>query len=304
VTAALFLLEDVHLPTNFLWGVIEPGLASTWPRSMSSFSTPRRSTPTLSPAWPWSSSLRNISTPVTTLLRVGPKPMISTSSLTLMIPRSMRPVATVPRPLIENTSSTARRKGLSISRTGSGMKLSSARPSSWIFSSHWASPLRAGSAAPRITGVSSPGNWYLLRELAHLHLDQVQDLGVVDGVALVEEHHDAGHADLAGEEHVLAGLRHHRVEGGHHQDRAVHLRGAGDHVLDVVGVAGAVDVRVVAVVGLVLHVRRGDGHRLGGVALDAALGDVLVRDRLELAPFAFDSTALIAAVSVVLPWSM
>jgi hypothetical protein len=35
--------------------------------------------PTLSPAWPWSSSLRNISTPVTTLLRVGTKPMISTS---------------------------------------------------------------------------------------------------------------------------------------------------------------------------------------------------------------------------------
>ena len=32
----------------------------------------------------------------------------------------------------------------------------------------------------------------------------------------------------------------------HDQDRAVHLRRAGDHVLDVVGVAGAIDVRVVA----------------------------------------------------------
>jgi hypothetical protein len=47
--------------------------------------------------------------------------MISTSSPTLMMPRSMRPVATVPRPLIENTSSIAIRKGLSMSRTGSGM---------------------------------------------------------------------------------------------------------------------------------------------------------------------------------------
>jgi hypothetical protein len=41
-----------------------------------------------------------------------------------------------------------------------------------------------------------------------------------------------------------------------HQDRAVHLRGARDHVLHVVGVAGAVDVRVVTVGRLVLDVRR------------------------------------------------
>jgi hypothetical protein len=65
--------------------------------------------------------LRNISTPVTTVSLVGLKPMISTFSLTLIWPRSMRPVATVPRPLIENTSSIGIRKGLSMSRTGSGM---------------------------------------------------------------------------------------------------------------------------------------------------------------------------------------
>ena len=47
------------------------------------------------------------------------------------------------------------------------------------------------------------------------------------------------------------------------EDRAVHLGGAGDHVLHVVGVAGAVDVRVVALVGLVFDVR--------GVDRDAAL---------------------------------
>ena len=44
----------------------------------------------------------------------------------------------------------------------------------------------------------------------------------------------------------------------HHQNRAVHLRRAGDHVLDVIGVAGAIDVRVVTVRRLVLHVRRRD----------------------------------------------
>src|SRR5262249_11908587 len=75
---------------------------------------------------------------------------------------------------------------------------------------------------------------------------------------------------------VLAGLRHRAVVGRHHEDRPVHLGGPGDHVLDVVGVAGAVDVRVVPVGRLVLHVRDGDGHGLEVVALGAALGDVLV----------------------------
>ena len=48
-------------------------------------------------------------------------PTISTSSPTLITPRSMRPVATVPRPLIPNTSSMGIRNGLSTGRTGVGM---------------------------------------------------------------------------------------------------------------------------------------------------------------------------------------
>ena len=57
---------------------------------------------------------------------------------------------------------------------------------------------------------------------------------------------ERGHTDLASEKNVLAGLRHRAIGGGHHEDCAVHLSCAGDHVLDVVGVAGAVHVRVVA----------------------------------------------------------
>ena len=48
------------------------------------------------------------------------------------------------------------------------------------------------------------------------------------------------------------------VGGRDHQDRAVHLRGARDHVLHVVRVTGAVDVGVVTLLRLVLDVRRRD----------------------------------------------
>ncbi len=62
------------------------------------------------------------------------------------------------------------------------------------------------------------------------------------------------HADLAGQKNVLARLRHRAVGGRHHQDRAVHLGRARDHVLHVVGMARAVDMGVVALLGLVFHV--------------------------------------------------
>ena len=98
----------------------------------------------------------------------------------------------------------------------------------------------------------------LRQKLADLELDQVEQLRVVDHVDLVHEHHQRRHADLARQQDVLAGLRHRAVGRRHHQDRAVHLRRAGDHVLHVVGVARAVDVGVVPVLRLVLDVRRRD----------------------------------------------
>src|SRR5262249_62199687 len=106
--------------SNLVCGLIDPFLLSTIPRSTSSRLVPRSSTPTLSPACPWSSSLRNISTPVHTVERVSPSPTISISSPTLTTPRSIRPVATVPRPVIVNTSSTGIRYGLFSSRLRPG----------------------------------------------------------------------------------------------------------------------------------------------------------------------------------------
>jgi len=107
---------------KFLCGLIDPGFASTCPRSTSSLSIPRRSAPTLSPACPSSRSLRNISTPVTTLFRAASCiPTISISSPTFTIPRSIRPVTTVPRPVMLKMSSTGIRNGRSTGRVGVGM---------------------------------------------------------------------------------------------------------------------------------------------------------------------------------------
>jgi hypothetical protein len=114
------------------------------------------------------------------------------------------------------------------------------------------------------------------QQLTDLQLDELEDLLVVDHVGLVERHDDVGDADLAGQEDVLTGLRHRAVGSRDDEDRAVHLGRAGDHVLHVVGVPGAVDVRVVALLGLVLDV--GDRDRDAALLLLGRLVDVVERE--------------------------
>ena len=89
------------------------------------------------------------------------------------------------------------------------------------------------------------GEAVLGQQLADFHLDELEQFGIVHEIDLVEEADDLGHADLAGEQDVLARLGHRPVGRGDHQNRAVHLGGAGDHVLDVVGVARTVHVGIV-----------------------------------------------------------
>ncbi|KWW31459.1 MAG: hypothetical protein AUK64_264 [bacterium P201] len=78
-------------------------------------------------------------------------------------------------------------------------------------------------------------------------------------VALVQEHHEARHTNLTGEQDVLTGLRHGTVGGGDNDDSTVHLSSTGNHVLHIVSVAGAVDVSVVTLLSLILDVSRIDG---------------------------------------------
>src|SRR5690606_354340 len=70
-------------------------------------------------------------------------------------------------------------------------------------------------------------------------------------VSFVQEHNNVRYAYLTGQQDVLTGLRHRAVSRTTHRDRAVHLRSTGNHVFNVVGVARAIYVCVVAGRGLV-----------------------------------------------------
>jgi hypothetical protein len=149
--------------------------------------------------------LRNISTPVTVVFWVGRMPTISISSPTLITPRSIRPVTTVPRPEIENTSSTGIRNGLS---THAPARDPAVQRVDQLQDRRHADVALV--AFQRQTGRTGDDRGVVAREvvlaqqLAHFHLDQLEQLGVVHHVGLVQEHDDVRHADLARQQDVLA----------------------------------------------------------------------------------------------------
>ncbi len=62
---------------------------------------------------------------------------------------------------------------------------------------------------------------------------------------------------------MLTGLGHRAIRSRNNQNRTIHLCSTGDHVLNIVSMSRAVNVRIVTVVGLVLNV--------SGIDRDAAL---------------------------------
>ncbi len=108
--------------SNLLFVFTVPGLHNTCHLSISSLSTHLNNNPTFIPASALSKDLWNISTHVIAVFLASlPKPNNSTSSFKLITPLSILPVATVPLPLIEKTSSTGIKKSLSVSLSGIGI---------------------------------------------------------------------------------------------------------------------------------------------------------------------------------------
>jgi len=204
-------------------------------------------------------SLWNISSAVTTVFVVGWMPMISTSSFLLSLPRSTASgghgAATFDREHVldrhqEGLVDRPLRLGnVGVDRIHQLHDLG--RPLGVAFERLERRDAHDRDVVTRVL--------VLAEQLAEVELHQLDELFVVDHVALVERDDERRHVDLAREDDVLAGLRHGAVVRGHDKDRAVHLGGAGDHVLDVVLVTRAVHVRVVALLRLVLDV--GDRNR-------------------------------------------
>src|SRR5690606_10080744 len=61
------------------------------------------------------------------------------------------------------------------------------------------------------------------KQFADFHFYELEQLGVIDEVDLIEEDHDLGDADLTGEQDVLAGLGHRPIGGRDNENCSVHL---------------------------------------------------------------------------------
>ena len=97
-------------------------------------------------------------------------------------------------------------------------------------------------------------------ELADFHLDEVEQLGIVDKVALVQENNQLGNTNLTGEQDVLTGLGHRTVGCSNNEDGTVHLGSTSNHILHIVSVTRAVDVSVVTGLSLILNVSGVNGN--------------------------------------------
>ncbi len=97
------------------------------------------------------------------------------------------------------------------------------------------------------------------QQFTNFHLNQFEQLFVINHVTLVHEHDHVRDTNLTTQQDVLTSLRHRAVSRCYYQDRAVHLGSTSDHVFNVVGVTRAIYVGVVTGSGVVFYVGGVDG---------------------------------------------
>ena len=180
------------LALNFVCGVIEPGLPE--PDRAQHLHARRRAAeqPTLSPASPGPAACGTSQRPCTSSSRVL-MPTISTLVADFTMPRSTRPVTTVPRPEIENTSSIGIRNGCQSDDPAAECTHQPLPSASRI------APGRCSVAVFKRSQAPSPYDRNIVareivarQKLANLKLNQLQKLIVVNLVNLVHEHTSAG----------------------------------------------------------------------------------------------------------------
>ena len=79
---------------------------------------------------------------------------------------------------------------------------------------------------------------------------------------------------------MLTRLSHRTVGSSDNQNSAVHLSSTGDHVLDVVGMAGAVNMSIVTFVSFVFDMSNRNGN--AALALFRSLIDILKRSKVGM----------------------
>ena len=139
--------------------------------------------------------------------------------------------------------------------------------------------VRIGGSAiqSNLSGTTDNGNLIagevvLSQNVTDIHLYEVEQLRIVNVVALVDEYNYCRNAYLTSQKDVLLGLSHRAISTSNNEDSAVHLSSTGDHVLDIVSMAGAVNVSVVTLLSLILNV--------SGVDCDTTLS--LLRSLIDL----------------------
>src|SRR5690554_1259315 len=100
--------------------------------------------------------------------------------------------------------------------------------------------------------------WEVVRrkQFTNFHFDEFEQLWIVNLVNFIHENNKSRNTNLTSKQDVLTGLWHWAVSCVHNQDSAVHLSSTGDHVLNIVSVTWAVDVRIVTRFGFIFNVRR------------------------------------------------
>ena len=93
-----------------------------------------------------------------------------------------------------------------------------------------------------------------VEKFAHLHFNELEHLFIFYLVAFVQENNQTRNVHLTSQEDVLTSLGHRTISSSNYDDSTVHLSSTSYHVLNVVGVSGAVYVSIVTVFCFILNV--------------------------------------------------